>query len=398
MKIAPNNKKLVMTNTIRRFIQMEASGGVVMIVAMIFALLWANSPWHHIYDLFSHVPIHMGIGILKISPQLDILIKDGLMVAFFLLTGLELKRELCEGALSNKSNIILPTVAAIGGMALPSLIYAFINIQNPDYLRGWAIPAATDIAFALCILTLVARNIPATIKILLLTIAIVDDIGAIIIIALFYTSDLRFIWLLISAILCLGLYSANRFGVMKSPLYLILCASLACTLHIAGIHSTIAGVIAGLSVPMRHPSRQDYSPVSILIHRLHPWVAFGILPLFALVSSGIRLIDIQLSDLTHPIALGVSLGLAVGKPLGIILAIFIATKISPIRLPERTEWHHIIGIGCLAGIGFTMSLFISSLAFKDLHLQNAAKTGILLGSILSSFLGAAIFKFYHRKH
>ncbi|WP_217517791.1 Na+/H+ antiporter NhaA [Vibrio metschnikovii] len=370
-----------MIRMIRSFFKTEAAGGVLLVMAAIAAMLIANSP---VNELYQHA-LHAYVFGMSLSHWVN----DGLMAIFFLLIGLEVKRELIEGSLKSKEQALFPAIAALGGMLAPALVYTWFNSADPTASQGWAIPAATDIAFALGIMALLGNRVPVSLKAFLLALAIIDDLGVIIIIALFYTSELSSLALGLGLLTAGGLYLLNRYNVTSLPPYLILGAILWFAVLQSGIHATLAGVMIGFAIPLRGKQVGSSSPLKHLEHRLHPWSTFAILPLFAFVNAGISLEGISLAGLTSTLPVGVALGLFVGKPLGIFTFSWISVKLGMTKLPEGIDTRHIFAVSVLCGIGFTMSIFISSLAFGHAHLilDNYARLGILIGSTAAALAG-----------
>ncbi|WP_072669451.1 Na+/H+ antiporter NhaA [Vibrio injensis] len=370
-----------MIRMIRSFFKTEAVGGVLLVMAAIAAMLIANSP---VNELYQHA-LHAYVFGMSLSHWVN----DGLMAIFFLLIGLEVKRELIEGSLKSKEQALFPAIAALGGMLAPALVYTWFNSADPTASQGWAIPAATDIAFALGIMALLGNRVPVSLKAFLLALAIIDDLGVIIIIALFYTSELSSLALGLGLLTAGGLYLLNRYNVTSLPPYLILGAILWFAVLQSGIHATLAGVMIGFAIPLRGKQAGSSSPLKHLEHRLHPWSTFAILPLFAFVNAGISLEGISLAGLTSTLPVGVALGLFVGKPLGIFTFSWISVKLGMTKLPEGIDTRHIFAVSVLCGIGFTMSIFISSLAFGHAHLilDNYARLGILIGSTAAALAG-----------
>ncbi|GIU10034.1 MULTISPECIES: Na+/H+ antiporter NhaA [unclassified Shewanella] len=371
-----------MSTFIRDFFKMESAGGILLIIAAVLAMIVANSPAGDAYQSFlgSYV---MG---LSISHWID----DALMVLFFLLIGLEVKRELLEGALKSREEAIFPAIAAIGGMLAPALVYVSFNYADAEALKGWAIPAATDIAFALGIMALLGNRVPIALKVFLLALAIIDDLGVVLIIALFYTSDLSILALLVSLIAVAILVIMNVKGVTKLSAYLFVGFILWAAVLKSGVHATLAGVILGFIIPLKGDiNKEGHSPLKRLEHGLHPYVAFLVLPIFAFASAGISLKGISLADLTSMLPLGVALGLLIGKPLGIYTFSWAAVKLGWAKLPKGVEFSHIFAVSILCGIGFTMSIFISGLAFADASAEydTLARLGILIGSTISALVG-----------
>lgn len=396
-------KKRASENLIQRFFEQEAAGGVLLIVAAVLAMLIANSPLFGHYDLLIDTPVTVAIGSFILSKPLLLWINDGLMAIFFLLVGLELKRELLEGELSNIKKIVLPAVGAIGGMLVPALIYWWVNKDNPDALSGWAIPAATDIAFALGVLALLGSRVPVTVKIFLTSIAVFDDVGAILIIAFFYTSKISMFALIVAAVCCAILFVFNRSGVMALRAYLFIGLIMWVALLKSGVHATLGGVILAffipLSSPRSHPRIKTSSPLKFLEHELHAPVAFLILPIFAFANSGIRFIGMGVEDMLHPVPMGIAGGLFIGKQIGVFVFCALAVKLGIAHLPKGMGWRHLYGVAALCGIGFTMSLFIGSLAFEESGINAVVdeRLGIVFGSLVSALLGYGLLRFSKQK-
>jgi NhaA family Na+:H+ antiporter len=360
----------------------ERLAGILLIAAAVLAIASANSPLKAGYDRL----LHLELGPLDV----DHWISEGLMAIFFLLVGLEVKREWLEGRLSRAADRRLPIIAAVGGMAVPALVYLFAVGTDPTQIRGWAIPAATDIAFAVGILAILGRHAPASIKLLLVTIAIVDDVGAVAIIALVYTTDLHVLMLVLAVALTGGMATLNLLGVRQLWPYLAGFAILWCLVLASGVHATVAGVVAALTIPLGRGEKR--SPLKGLEHAIHPWVMFGIVPLFGFSSAGVDLAG-GLAILAQPIAIGVLLGLFIGKQLGVFGAIYLAVRIGIAAPPPETHWLHIWGAALLCGVGFTMSLFIGALAFpNDPQGIEAAKFGTLAGSLLAALAGYLVLR------
>ncbi len=377
---------------IRQFLALEIAGGVILALAAILAMIVANSPLKDLYHAFIHAPVVVQIGAFEIAKDAHHWINDGLMAIFFFLVGLELKREALVGELSDIKQILLPALAAIGGMIVPALIYAGLNYNNPTNLAGWAIPAATDIAFALGVLSLLGSRVPNALKVFLVSIAIFDDLGAIVIIALFYTSDLSLMSLMI-ALACLPLlYLLNKMNVVRLTPYLLIGLVMWAALLKSGVHATLAGVTLALFIPLRNLHDPEHSPLEELEHDLHNTVAFGILPLFAFANAGISLAGTSLATLLHPVPLGIALGLFLGKQIGVMAAVFIAIKLKFAKLPTGTTTIQVYGAALLCGIGFTMSLFISGLAFGGIPSEFDPRIGIMLGSLVSGLAGYLLLR------
>ncbi len=380
---------------LQEFLRLEASGGLLLMAAAVLAMLAANSPFAGAYSAFISQPLEIDAGPLHIAKPLLLWINDGLMAVFFLLVGLELKRESLEGHLSSRAEASLPAIAAIGGMAAPAAIYAWLNWGDPVALKGWAIPSATDIAFALGVLLLVGKRVPAALKAFLLSVAIFDDLGAIIIIAAFYAADLSLLALSIGAALTILLLILNRSGVTHPAPYLIAGSLLWLALLKSGVHATLAGVLLAMFIPLRAPERQaGESPLHRLERALHPWIAFGVLPLFAFANAGVPVSGIAAAQLLHPVTLGIASGLFVGKQLGIMLACWLAVRFGLAALPRDTDWGLLYGVSLLCGIGFTMSLFIASLAFgaDSGDYSGLERIGILSGSLVSGVAGYLVLR------
>lgn len=375
---------------LKRFIDHEASGGIILIAAAILALIMDNSALAGLYDRLLSTPMVVEIGALSLDKPLLLWINDGLMAVFFLLVGLEIKREFLEGQLASTDQIVLPGLAAIGGMAMPALVYVWLNWGDASALGGWAIPAATDIAFALGILALLGPRVPLALKVFLLTVAILDDLGAIIIIALFYTANLSLASLAIAAFFAVVLFIMNRAGVTRiSPYILVGVALWVCVLK-SGVHATLAGVVIALSIPMRDGN--GHSPLKAMEHGLHPYITFFIMPVFAFANAGVSLAGMSFASLMEPLPLGIAMGLLLGKQVGVFGACFLAVKTGIARLPEGVGWLKIYGVACLCGIGFTMSLFIGTLSFADPEQAAAVRLGVLSGSICSALIGYVVLR------
>lgn len=384
-----------MIDAIRDFLKLESAGGILLALAALLAMAVANSPLAPFYNLFIELPVAIRVGPLEIAKPLLLWINDGLMAVFFFLVGLELKRELLEGELSSLRVALLPAAAAVGGMVVPAGIYAWINWGDPVAIKGWAIPAATDIAFALGILSLLGSRVPVALKVFLVSLAIIDDLGAIVIIAIFYTDNLSGSALLV-ALACLPLlFFLNRRGVCEVTPYLLLGLVMWVAVLKSGVHATLAGVALALFIPIRNPRQPDHSPLRDMEHDLHTTVAFGILPVFAFANSGIPLAGAGLDYLLHPVPLGITAGLFLGKQLGVFLFAWLAVRAGIADLPSAVRWPQVYGVALLCGVGFTMSLFIGSLAFDqtDAKLLFDERLGIIGGSILSGAAGYLVLRF-----
>ena len=382
-----------MLDAFRDFLKLEAASGILLVVASIVAIVVANSPLATLYAAFIDIPVEIRVGTFGIAKPLLLWINDGFMAVFFLLVGLELKREILEGELSNRSQFLLPGMGAIGGMLLPALLYAWINRADPVALQGWAIPAATDIAFALAILTLLGSRIPPALRVLLVSIAIFDDLGAIIIIALFYTNGLSMTALAVAAACLPVLAVLNRRGVVERAPYLLLGAIMWVAVLKSGVHATLAGVVLAMFIPLRDPSGGP-SPLRSLEHDLHTVVAFGILPVFAFANAGVALSAVSAEYLLHPVPFGTFAGLFLGKQAGVFLFCWLAIAAGWARLPQGVSWLQLYGAALLCGVGFTMSLFIGSLAFENsgVNLLFDERLGILAGSIASAVGGYLVLR------
>ncbi len=378
---------------LRDFIHHEAAGGVLLIAAAAIALLLANSDLAAAYHALFAIEVEVRVGDFKVLKPLLLWINDGLMAIFFFTIGLELKREVLEGELSTPSKIALPAFAALGGMLVPAITYSLVNWNDAAAMRGWAIPTATDIAFALGVLLLLGKSVPTSLKLFLVTLAIVDDVGAIIIIALFFTVKLAPLSLALAGACLLCLFALNRSKVDSMVPYLLIGAIMWLSVLKSGVHATLAGVLLAMFIPLRDSSGQ--SPLRRLEQELHSSVAFGVLPLFALANCGVTFIGVGAEAFFAPIPLGVTLGLVIGKPLGVLLFSGIAIALGFARLPDRSSLIMFSGVACLTGIGFTMSLFIGSLAFEgvDPAVRVDERAGIILGSTVSALLGISLIRF-----
>ncbi len=381
---------------LKRFFQLEAAGGILLVIFTILALVFANSGLDDLYNKILYTKFSVLYGDVGLSKPLLYWINDGLMALFFFLVGLEVKREFIRGELSTKETALLPAIAAVGGMAVPALIYYAVTHENETFVHGWAIPSATDIAFALGILALLGSRAPVALKILLTAIAVMDDIGAVVIIALFYTSDLTLIALIIAAICIVVLLVLNRSGTHKPTLFIIVGIILWLAVLKSGIHATLAGVVTAFFIPLKRTSPEGYSMGESLEHALHPWVVFLILPIFAFANAGVSFRGMSFDILLEPVTLGIILGLFVGKQLGIFGTIWLSNKTGIARKPDSVTWQHIYGLAALCGIGFTMSLFIGTLAFTSAELEREVRLGVLVGSTLSAILGTILLLLANR--
>ena len=389
----PVEKPSSLVDMMRQFIRLEAAGGILLLAAAVVAMLIANSPLAGLYDDLLGTTVAVQVGALVIDKPLLLWINDGLMAVFFFLVGLEIKREVLEGELSSFSQIVMPGMGALGGMLVPAAIYAWLNWQDATALHGWAIPVATDIAFALALLGVFGSRVPTALKIFLLTLAIFDDLAAIVIIALFYSGDLSLGALVIGAIALATGVIMNRMGVARVSYYILLGIVLWIAVLKSGVHATLAGVVIAFCIPMR--DRDGNSPLRALEHDLHGPVAFVILPIFAFANAGLSLGGMSPQDLVHPVTLGVMLGLLLGKPAGILLFVAITVLLRWVSLPSGVDWKQVTGVAFACGIGFTMSLFIAGLAFQHGGGDHFGgdRLGILLGSILSAAAGYLVLHF-----
>lgn len=389
------DSQLNFISDISDFFKLETAGGILLIAAAAIALICSNTPLDTYYNLLLDTPVEIRIGEFQIAKPLLLWINDGLMAVFFFLVGLELKREVIEGELSDRKNIILPGVGAIGGMVFPALVYYFFNKGNPVAMQGWAIPTATDIAFALGVLSLLGSRVPTSIKVFLTSLAIFDDVGAIIIIAIFYTANISETALTVVAICIPVLFFLNRRNVESKSWYVVVGVVMWAALLKSGVHATLAGVVLAMFIPLKVKNRTDYSPLKSLEHDLHSVVAFFVLPVFAFANSGISLEGVGADQLLHEVPIGIALGLFVGKQLGIFGLCWLTVKLKLASLPRDISWMSLYGTAVLCGIGFTMSLFIGSLAFEEsgASFKFDDRLGIILGSLMSGIVGYLILKF-----
>lgn len=427
---------LALTEPFREFFHSEAAGAIILLVAAIIALLWANSPWAYLYVEILHIEIAVSVGEHVFSLSLHHLINDGLMTLFFLVVGLEIKREMLVGELASPRKAILPVMAALGGMLIPALIYTVFNFGGAGQ-AGWGIPMATDIAFALGIMALLgARAIPG-LKVFLTALAIADDLGAVLVIALFYTSSVSFTALEISALLLVAMLVANRLGVRSPALYIVLGLGVWLEMYLSGVHATVAGVLIALTIPVRaqmepekflvlgyqklqelegaqlttesmihdhkqlevimelHDAARAMRPPGLVIeHALHPFNAYFVIPLFALFNAGVPLEGGGLSAILNPVGIGVLLGLVLGKQIGVTFFSWLTVRLGLASLPDGVTWRMLYGASWLAGVGFTMSLFVTELAFTDERLINEAKLGILLASLVAGIVGYVLLRLW----
>ena len=389
-----NSTKEIVISAFREFLRLESASGILLVLAAVLAMIIENSPADYLYSALLDTPVAIRVGEFEIAKPLLLWINDGLMAVFFFLIGLEIKREVLRGELADPSKVALPVVGAIGGMALPAIIYSWINWGDAIAIQGWAIPSATDIAFALGVLSLLGDRVPNSLKVFLLTLAIVDDLGAIIIIAIFYTAHLSMLSLVVASICIVILFILNKRSVLSIAPYVVVGLVLWAAVLKSGVHATLAGVILGLFIPLEKSSEYNTSPLEKLEHDLHPTVAFVILPIFAFANTGLSLEGLSLDSLLAPVPLGIAAGLFFGNQFGVFGLCWLAVKIGIAKLPEGVKWIQLYGVAMLCGIGFTMSLFVSSLAFEQSGDQYVIddRLGILVGTLLSATLGYMLLK------
>ena len=382
-------------NMIEGFIKKESTAGILLIIVTIAALILENSGLSDLYNHFLHTHVEIRFGSLQIAKPLLLWVNDGLMAVFFFLIGLEVKREVLEGQLSSIKQVALPGIAALGGMIMPAVVFILINQSESFAMKGWAIPTATDIAFALGILSLLGNRVPVSLKLFLMALAIIDDLGAIIIIALFYTTDLSTVSIAVASASLVVLFVMNRAGVVKKAAYILVGIVLWVSVLKSGVHATLAGVALAFFIPLNSTDKEGrkFSMAKEMEHDLHYWVAFLILPLFAFVNAGVSLKGISLKDMLDTVPMGIMLGLFVGKQAGVFGFSYVAIKLGWASLPKGSSWFQLYGVAVLTGIGFTMSLFVDSLAYNDTQIYHYAdKLAILLGSFLSGLVGYLILK------
>jgi len=376
---------------IAEFFKLEAAAGILLVAAAALALIVANSPLASWYGALLGTTAGVRIGGFAIEKAFTLWINDGLMAVFFLLVGLEIKRELLEGELSSRERAMLPAIAAIGGMAVPAAIYAALNVGIGENLNGWAIPSATDIAFSLGVLALLGSRAPVSLKVLLTAIAIFDDFGAIVVIAVFYTYELSFLSLALAAVALLVLFALNRAGVRNIAPYVVVGILLWVCVLKSGVHATLAGVALAAAIPLEADA-DGHSPLKHMEHGLHPWVAYGVLPIFGFANAGVSFAGLSWSYLLNPITLGIGLGLFAGKQIGIFGTIWATDRLGVARIPPGVSWLQVYGMAALCGIGFTMSLFIGGLAWPYSDHDAAVRVGVLLGSIPSALFGYLLLR------
>ena len=382
-----------MVQLIQRFLKLESAGGILLLFSAAVAMLLANSPLSSQYNDFLNLPVSLQIGSFSINKTLIHWINDGLMAVFFVLVGMEVKKELFEGALSSYQQAIFPAIAAVGGMIVPALVYWFIAKQDPSLANGWAIPMATDIAFALGIMALLSKQVPLPLKIFLLALAIIDDLGAIVVIALFFSHELSVQALIFSGISILTLFLLNRFRVSALCAYMVIGAILWASVLKSGVHATLAGVIIGFCIPLK--GKKGERPLHDFEHILAPWSSFVILPLFAFANAGVSFDGIDVSMISSPLLLAIACGLIIGKPVGVFGFSYISVKLGLAKLPDGINFKQIFAVAVLCGIGFTMSMFLASLAFDadaGESVNTLSRLGILLGSTISATLGYLFLK------
>jgi NhaA family Na+:H+ antiporter len=386
----------VRISVVQKFVQLESASSIILLASAIMALLISNSPLAALYEGLLNLPFGITFGAYGLTKPLILWINDGLMAVFFFLIGLEIKREILEGELSSVAQIALPGFAALGGMAVPALIYCALNWQHPDNLPGWAIPAATDIAFAVGILGLAGSRVPLSLKVFLLALAILDDLGAIIIIAFFYTANLSLLSLALAGLGLAALIVLNRCNVSRLAAYVLIGIFMWVCVLKSGVHATLAGVALAFTIPIRDRKRPDRSLLRRCEHALHPWVGFAIMPIFAFANAGVSVQGLGLNIATEPVGLGIAFGLFIGKQLGVMLMVALCVGLGFARLPQGASWSQMYGVAILTGIGFTMSLFIGTLAFGDNLRAAEVRLGVLAGSILSGVIGYLVLRYMAR--
>ncbi|MEC7677586.1 MAG: Na+/H+ antiporter NhaA [Pseudomonadota bacterium] len=380
------------TQAIKNFFSREEKSGILLLLFATLALITVNSPLQSLYYDIKYTDIPISLGDFNFTKSVSHWVNDGLMAIFFFVIGLELKREILEGELSSFDRMVLPAIAAIGGMAAPALVYILININNPENMSGWAIPTATDIAFSLAVLLIIGKSVPLSLKVFLLSLAIIDDLGAVLIIAFFYTAEISSVYLLYSLIVFGLLVVVNLSGNQKMYIYMVLGIFLWYFVLKSGVHATIAGVLLATTIPNNVEYNVDHSMLKHLEHKLHNFVGILVLPVFAFFNSDINFSDVTMSSVYSPLSMGVILGLLLGKPIGITLFTYVGMKTKLFSLPENVTLKDVFGLSLLCGIGFTMSLFINGLAFTETYLIDSSKLGIFIGSIVSAVAGYLILK------
>ena len=385
------------SQAIKNFFAREEKSGILLLLFATLALITVNSPLNSLYYDIKYTDVPISLGEFNFTKTISHWVNDGLMAIFFFVIGLELKREILEGELSSFDRMVLPAIAAIGGMVAPAIIYVLININNPENMSGWAIPTATDIAFSLAVLLIIGKNVPLSLKVFLLSLAIIDDLGAVLIIAFFYTAQISGTYLIYSSIVFVLLILINRMGINKMYIYMILGVFLWYFVLKSGVHATIAGVLLATTIPNTSNNGLEHSMLKDLEHKLHNFVGILVLPIFAFFNSDINFADVTLSSVYSPLSLGVILGLLLGKPIGITLFTYVGMKTNLFNLPENVTIKDVFGLSLLCGIGFTMSLFINGLAFSDPVLIDSSKLGIFIGSMISAVAGYLILKSKYQK-
>ena len=386
------NNSFSISQAIKNFFAREEKSGILLLLFATLALITVNSPLNSLYYDIKYTDVPISLGEFNFTKTISHWVNDGLMAIFFFVIGLELKREILEGELSSFDRMVLPAIAAIGGMVAPAIIYVLININNPENMSGWAIPTATDIAFSLAVLLIIGKNVPLSLKVFLLSLAIIDDLGAVLIIAFFYTAQISGTYLIYSSIVFVLLILINRMGINKMYVYMILGVFLWYFVLKSGVHATIAGVLLATTIPNTSNNGLEHSMLKDLEHKLHNFVGILVLPIFAFFNSDINFADVTLSSVYRPLSLGVILGLLLGKPIGITLFTYVGMKTNLFNLPENVTIKDVFGLSLLCGIGFTMSLFINGLAFSDPVLIDSSKLGIFIGSMISAIAGYLILK------
>ncbi|WP_206997080.1 Na+/H+ antiporter NhaA [Trinickia mobilis] len=381
------------SDSITDFLRLESAGGLLLAATAALALICSNTPLRVAYDELLKIPVEVRFGSFALAKPLLLWINDGLMAIFFLLVGLEVKREVIEGELSTPAQVVLPVVAGLGGMLVPALVFYAVNRESGAALNGWAIPTATDIAFALGILSLLGDRVPVSLKIFLTAVAIADDLGAIVIIALFYTEDLSLSMLLFAAVAIALLIALNRFKVTRIAPYMIIGVILWVFVLKSGVHATLAGVAAAFAVPLKTTDVEGHAPLHRLEHNLHSWVAFGVLPVFAFANAGVSFTGITLAALAEPLPLGIAAGLFAGKFVGVFGASAALIGLGLGKLPAGASWPQLAGAAALCGVGFTMSLFIGSLAFEGPEYFTPIRLGVIAGSLLAGITGYLLLRF-----
>ena len=380
------------SQAIKNFFSREEKSGILLLLFATLALITVNSPLQSLYYDIKYTDIPINLGDFNFTKSVSHWVNDGLMAIFFFVIGLELKREILEGELSSFDRMVLPAIAAVGGMAAPAAVYILININNPENMSGWAIPTATDIAFSLAVLLIIGKSVPLSLKVFLLSLAIIDDLGAVLIIAFFYTAEISSVYLLYSLIVFGLLVVVNLSGNQKMYIYMILGIFLWYFVLKSGVHATIAGVLLATTIPNNAKNDYDHSMLKHLEHKLHNFVGILVLPVFAFFNSDINFSDVTMSSVYSPLSMGVILGLLLGKPIGITLFTYVGMKTKLFSLPENVTLKDVFGLSLLCGIGFTMSLFINGLAFTETYLIDSSKLGIFIGSIVSAVAGYLILK------